>query len=318
MTASSRRIRFLLLGLYCLSVQCLVSCKERAENTHIPRISEPLADASTPALNKEPARSVASKDCATEYADLSDELKEALRAAGHDDFVGDMCAERAAVAAADVASCSKLPTERWREHCVRLIATKLKRPELCPWVRDSDPSRGRDPLCVALASGRSTLCASVAGSEDRAHCDKQLPSSSALRDWHADITVDGQTVHSNADAARGIALEQIGSDKRLRLGDTDDTTLVPVSPLATARLALQANKDAVTAFVWRMPGAAVLQGAGSDLELRVTEFVVPNKRGDTVKLKAAGVVHVGKRNVEVTLDVRSYLRDLVETPKGAR
>ncbi len=309
MNACERRIRFLVLGLYCLYVQCLVSCTREAKiATNLAQTVASIDDGSATVAVKNP-------ECRARYSKLDDELLVALRAAGHDDFIGDLCNEQAALQTRDVTACASLPTQHWRTHCVTRIAAVRQEPDLCPWDSPLDIMRGRDPLCLARAADRSLLCSAVTRGEDSAECMRIFRLTAPRSDAQASLLIREQPRTAESDARRGVVLLQEGAKRTYLLGDASDLTLVAPAPLAGARIAVVVVDGTITKLVWRAPSAATLAVDGEQLKLKITLFKAPLNRSDPFHLVAEGIAHVGKSELPISLELHTYLRDIVVVPK---
>lgn len=308
MTANERRIRFLMWGLYCLYVQCLVSCDKR--DKIVPEPPRPPAE-----TGQDAEAAVANPACRARFTELSSELQRALQAAGHADFVGDLCAEQAAIASRSAAQCEALPTEHWRTHCVREVASARAEPTLCPWSRPSDSTRGRDPLCLARAADQSLLCSAITGSEDREECMRIFKLDALRPTGEAVVALAEHARTASYDSARGWVLLRAGSTRTLYLGDAAERAPIAASPVATPRLALVVQNKEVQTLVWRVPGEPALVATGEELKLEVQEHCDATWRGQLCTLVASGDVHTAGKTRALSLQVRSYLRDIVDVPK---
>ena len=137
----------------------------------------------------------------------------------------------------------------------------------------------------------------------------------ALRsDGQAQLLSQEQLRSALPDARRGVVLLKEGAKRSYLLGDPGDLTLVAAAPLAAARVALLIEDGIIRKLVWRSPGEALIAAEGERLNLTLGVFKAPTERGEPLHIVAEGLVHVGKKDLPVSLELQSYLRDIVDVP----
>jgi hypothetical protein len=99
---------------------------------------------------------------------------DALEAIGYDTLLRDACRTLDAVHARDTKRCNDILASSLRAHCVAAVAEVDGDPDACPWDVATHPERGRDPVCIALASRDPRPCAGALEPGDRAACQAIL------------------------------------------------------------------------------------------------------------------------------------------------
>jgi hypothetical protein len=90
-----------------------------------------------------------------------------------------ICQTRRALAEKRPALCEEIDDAFWPKACRRLYAALYGKPDMCPpW---DDRSRGRNGLCVALATRDPALCRAVRSAGERQRCAAILGSASLCR-----------------------------------------------------------------------------------------------------------------------------------------
>lgn len=126
------------------------------------------------------------EQCVRDLKITSPLLGEALLSLGYETLAQDACSMLAATKEHDGKRCGKILATSLRARCVVLVASTTAEPDACPYLESRDRSRGRDPTCLALASGREALCAGEGSpvdervcraifAEDPARCGSLLP-----------------------------------------------------------------------------------------------------------------------------------------------
>jgi hypothetical protein len=108
--------------------------------------------------------------CVAEHAQTDPLVGDALDAIGYDTFLRDACRILEAMKAKDPRRCAPIESTSLRVRCESFVAMAGGHPEACPFDVPSDPQRGREPTCVAVASRDARLCAAEARPK-RASCE---------------------------------------------------------------------------------------------------------------------------------------------------
>ncbi|WP_394823797.1 hypothetical protein [Pendulispora albinea] len=106
--------------------------------------------------------------CVAERAAIDPVVGDALLAVGYDMLVRDACRVLEATKAKDPKRCSGIDASALRARCEASVAMATSNPDGCPFDIPGDPSRGRDPTCIAVASRDARLCAGEADAKRRA------------------------------------------------------------------------------------------------------------------------------------------------------
>lgn len=110
------------------------------------------------------------EQCVQDLRVASPLLGEALLSLGYETLAQDACGMLAAAKEHDTKRCAKILATSLRSRCVTLVATTTAEPDACPYLESRDRSRGRDPTCLAVASGREALCAGEGSPADERSC----------------------------------------------------------------------------------------------------------------------------------------------------
>lgn len=97
--------------------------------------------------------------CVAERPPLDPVVGDTLEALGYETFLRDGCRILEAAKTKSDKPCSAIDAAPLRDRCVATVAMLLRNPERCPLVIAGQASLGRNPTCVAVASGRPPLCA---------------------------------------------------------------------------------------------------------------------------------------------------------------
>ncbi len=109
--------------------------------------------------------------CVKEHAGIDPLVGDALEAIGYETFLRDACRVLDAAKAKDGRRCEAIDASSLRARCVATVAEILGAADACPWEAPDRPTRGRDPLCVAIASHDTRLCAALRTAAARASCE---------------------------------------------------------------------------------------------------------------------------------------------------
>jgi hypothetical protein len=117
--------------------------------------------------------------CVEQRARLDPLVGDALDAIGYDTFLRDACEVIDAAKADDPKRCQAIEASALQAHCLATVAEVGGNPDGCPWRFVSQPTKGRDAACVAIASRDPRLCAAESDSRARATCEAVIARSSA-------------------------------------------------------------------------------------------------------------------------------------------
>lgn len=92
------------------------------------------------------------------------ELAESLADLGYGSALDDVCGGLGAAKSRDASSCDALSATSLRDGCRRRVALLAHDPTSCPPARGTS---GRDPSCLAWATGDTRLCAALVGDAER-------------------------------------------------------------------------------------------------------------------------------------------------------
>ena len=131
------------------------------------------ADPPAPAgdLKSDLDRFVNIETCVSERAKLDPLVGDALGALGYDTFLRDACRLLEAAKDKRRESCDRIDSSALRARCQSWVAMIALTPDACPLQFDGALSRGRAPMCVAVAARDPRLCAGEPRSIQRATCD---------------------------------------------------------------------------------------------------------------------------------------------------
>jgi hypothetical protein len=299
--------------------------------------------------------------CASDMrARTPEALRDALHGLGWSDVYVDACATDAARRTGDPSACDALSVRPLREHCRDRVAIEQRTPLACHGDED-----GHDPLCLALASRRASLCGSVPLSH-RALCEALLgrgvercergdvPSTSDCRAEHEALsTLVGEPSPepriTTAVSLRTVRVVDLGAHHTREEPIEEDLTsnergallrwegCTPILEVGEARAEPLARRTRRFVSVRLPEGArdAVMEVAlGSDARALVERNAfgraeagpIAGGRGtvrvDPFEAELGAPVHLHLRgelsrspgHVEVELDVRTQIRDVVGTP----
>jgi hypothetical protein len=97
--------------------------------------------------------------CVRQHASLDPLVADALGALGYDTFLKDVCRILEAAHTRSTAPCALIDASGLRIECSMVLAVTIHAPDDCPLRVDGAPQLGRDPTCLAAASGEARLCA---------------------------------------------------------------------------------------------------------------------------------------------------------------
>jgi hypothetical protein len=109
--------------------------------------------------------------CVAAHAGVDPLVGDALEGIGYDTLLRDACRALEAAKTRDAKRCEAIAASSLRARCVARVAVLAGDPEACPWDVPTRPERGRDPACLALASGDLRLCAAALETTDRVSCE---------------------------------------------------------------------------------------------------------------------------------------------------
>ena len=105
-----------------------------------------------------------------EHASKDPLVSDALGALGYDTFLRDACRTLEAAHTKSAKPCALIDASGLRRECRSTLAIVTGDPDMCPQPADDAPRLGREPTCLAAASGDARLCAAENG-ERRARCE---------------------------------------------------------------------------------------------------------------------------------------------------
>jgi hypothetical protein len=108
--------------------------------------------------------------CVERRSRLDPLVGDALEAIGYDTLLRDACRLLDAAKARDARRCEPITASPLRERCVAAVAEIAGTADACPWRLDSHKDLGREPVCLALASRDSRLCAAASDRLGRVTC----------------------------------------------------------------------------------------------------------------------------------------------------
>ncbi len=116
-------------------------------------------------LAREAGRFTDHKACILHEGRASALLSDALGELSIDSLASDACRIVEAVHAKAAAPCDHVVLRSLQDSCKTAAAVAAATPSACPLVAAGDPSRGREPLCLALASHDAQACDALEGSD---------------------------------------------------------------------------------------------------------------------------------------------------------
>jgi hypothetical protein len=108
--------------------------------------------------------------CVKEHGSKDPLVSDALGALGYDTFLKDVCRSLEAAHTKSPKPCALIDASGLRRECLSMLAITTASPEACPLRVEDSAQLGRDPTCLAVASGDVRLCAGE-GRERRARCE---------------------------------------------------------------------------------------------------------------------------------------------------
>jgi hypothetical protein len=109
--------------------------------------------------------------CVASHSGVDPVVGDALEAIGYDTLLRDACHALDAARTHDTKRCDDILASSLRARCVATVAELEGDPDRCPWDVPSRPERGRDPVCLAVASRDPRPCAAALQPVDRASCE---------------------------------------------------------------------------------------------------------------------------------------------------
>ena len=97
--------------------------------------------------------------CMSQHATNDPLVADALGSLGYDTFLKDVCRTLEAAHAKSRAPCALIDASGLRTECETMLAVTTHAPDDCPLRAPGAPWLGREPTCLALASGDAHLCA---------------------------------------------------------------------------------------------------------------------------------------------------------------
>lgn len=143
----------------------------RALGVDASALAEPSIPPSPPGdLASEVAEFTTLDACVKEHASKDPLVSDALGALGYDTFLRDACRTLEAAHTKSAKPCALIDATSLRRECRSTLAIITGAPEACPLRVDDAPQLGREPTCLATASGDARLCAAESG-ERKARCE---------------------------------------------------------------------------------------------------------------------------------------------------
>jgi hypothetical protein len=99
--------------------------------------------------------------CVAQHAVLDPLIGDAVRSIGYDTLLRDACRVLQALKMKDNTACSAITASSLQTRCASLVAMAMQDPEKCPWSLSSEKQRGRDPMCLAVATHDPRTCAAA-------------------------------------------------------------------------------------------------------------------------------------------------------------
>ena len=278
---------------------------------------------------------------------------DALSALGYETLVGDACRIVAAIKDGTVEPCASLDASALRRRCRTLVALASATPEHCPLHRPGHPSDGRDPVCLAAATGDVRLCG-AASPVERATCEAVVlrdervcrPAGALAAACTREVkrvarlgeagkarpalatslvpTAEGHPVGAppevQASLARGVVLEGRGKAFRTVLAPPPRAVVAAIG-LADTFVELELlltpgdpPKAVVSRGTVAAPGTGRVVCPGPACALRVESVEGGFTRGAPLHLRLEGTLRGAAGTVPVTLDVATFVRDVVDGP----
>lgn len=351
---AGRKVLWIATALIALPLACL-GCRESPNRTMGPRAEEattssptPLSDARRRAI--EQALGVDAGDfsaivdppapagdlradiegftsldaCVERRRALDPLLGDALEAVGYDTFLRDACRVLDAAKTRDRKRCAAITASPLRLRCEATVAEVTANADACPWDVGGKPDRGRDPMCLAIASRDARLCVSAEDPFERATCssiargddkacaaltsplDRARCSRDALR-WRSTATANA----ASTDALVTIGRLRVAPPKALGIPPLDEDMTVDISRGVVLREGFSGARidigsfDADSGFIASSPQAEVRLS----LEIRIAAGGASVDRAELA---------VPSRPVLTSPPVGATLRVSVEKPGRAR
>jgi hypothetical protein len=227
------------------------------------------------------------------------------------------------------------------------VAVAGRDPRLCAGEGRAAPRA----TCEALASRDEARC-DVLLPSDRPACKREvarwrgllsapLDGLPKLPAAHAKLTVkgDGPTpdpatpeVDLGADLARGAVVVTLRERVRVELGTLGESEAVRVAPVPQKRprvgLAVLLDppalgskdppKPVLEKLELEIPGEATLVVPGAKCDCKVTTARIDKTRGGEVALVVDGTISLGTRAYKVSIDMGTFVRDVVAEQTGSR
>jgi hypothetical protein len=147
-------------------------------------------------LREDAARFTSLDACVAEHAVIDPLVSDAVRSIGYDTLLRDACRILQAIKQKDGTACTAITASALQDRCETLVAIALQDPDRCPWEISSEKRRGRDPMCLAVATRDPRSCA---GSVEAAQLTCE-----ALASGDASRCAKGSAEHRSA-CARDLA-----------------------------------------------------------------------------------------------------------------
>jgi len=121
-------------------------------------------------LATEIASFVSLEACVKAHAAVDPLVAYGLHALGYRTFLMDACRILEAGHARSDEPCRRIDATGLAQECEAVVATRMGAADRCPLRVPGSPSLGRDPTCLAIATGDARLCAAE-GSDGRLRCE---------------------------------------------------------------------------------------------------------------------------------------------------
>jgi hypothetical protein len=207
--------------------------------------------------------------CVAAHAGVDPLVGDALEGIGYDTLLRDACRALEAAKTRSTRPCDDIAASSLRARCVARVAAIQGEPDACPWDVATRPERGRDPVCLALATGDPRLCAAALERVDRVSCEAITGHDAAPC---ARLTGHSERGRCERDAKRwGRALPSKAAPVRSGDAPQGKATILEANDAGSASFPVDLSRGVVV--VERIDGAHV--AVGSSLELG-SGFVVPS------------------------------------------
>jgi len=212
--------------------------------------------------------------CIAAHAGVDPLVGDTLEGIGYDTLLRDACRALEAAKTRSTKPCDEIAASSLRARCVSRVAAIERDPEACPWEVPTQPERGRDPVCLALATSDPRPCAAAFEAVDRATCEA-ISSGDAAR--CARLPGRSDRARCERDAKRWAgALPAAPGSSRSNAAALGKATLTEPGDAGVQSFPVDVSRGLVV--VERMDGAHVV--VGPPLEVG-SDFVVssPNSPG---------------------------------------